>query len=107
MIIPSLIQDVNGNLYDADGSSDNASYPGTVTVEIVVKAATAAAFVTATGNIEGLHKTKGTLTGTDANAGTETCTARCTVSAVQTSEVYHSRFYQPYTLTFQQTSNWA
>ena len=105
--IRSIVRDVGGNIYDADGSSDNDSYPGIVTVEMVVKAASAAAFVTATGNIEGLHKTKGTLTGTDANSGTDTCTARCYVKAGQTAAMNQARFYQPYTLTFEQTTNWA
>ena len=105
--IESLVQDVNGNLYDADGSSANTTRPGECSCEIKVSGTSDANFKTNTNALEALHGTKATLTGEYADATTVTCTARCYVEPVS---VEIGTFTAPliiYRLLFKKTTSWA
>ena len=104
----SLYLDVNGAMFDAAGSAANTLEPGQIIeCEILVKASSAANFVTYSGQLLALAGTKATLTGTDASAATITCTARCLPPASETMPASLRDHWQIFTLQFRTVTNWS
>lgn len=107
-VLDNMVRLVNGAIHDADDTSDADTGPAErITAQFVIYATTAADFETAVAALEAKRTKSGTLTGINANGGTQTCTARLISLPMKIGYENFFGNFMEVTAVFKPKTDWA